>query len=193
MDGRDASLMDISSFISFISMSYYTPTNPTNNQYIPYPYPSPIPTPINYNNNININNNYNNNNIIPNNNTGYYYNYTYNNVQLNTNTNTNTNINYNQYPIYYTNSIQLPIHPLIQPKFIPKRIITPPIATTTPTTTLYKRKRRKYNEIKRIYKCNYQNCNKSYGTLNHLNFHIQLQNHGLKRNPIEFKHLKKDK
>ena len=185
MDGRDASLMDISSFISFISMSYYTPTNPTNNQYIPYPYPSPIPTPINYNNNINNNNI--NNNIIPNNNTGYYYNYTYNNVQLNTNTNTN----YNQYPIYYTNPIQLPIHPLVQPKFIPKRIITSPIATTT-TTTLYKRKRRKYNEIKRIYKCNYQNCNKSYGTLNHLNFHIQLQNHGLKRNPIEFKHLKKD-
>ncbi|GMM47278.1 hypothetical protein DAPK24_038530 [Pichia kluyveri] len=169
-------------------MSYYTPTNPTNNQFIPYPYPSPIPTPINYNNN---NNNNNNNNIIPNNNnTGYYYNYTYNNVQLNTNTNTNTN--YNQYPIYYTNTIQLPIHPLIQPKFIPKRIITPPITTTTTTKTLYKRKRRKYNEIKRIYKCNYQNCNKSYGTLNHLNFHIQLQNHGIKRNPIEFKHLKKD-
>ncbi|KAI9292843.1 hypothetical protein K502DRAFT_294715 [Neoconidiobolus thromboides FSU 785] len=52
-----------------------------------------------------------------------------------------------------------------------------------------KRLRRKYDEIVRLYKCNYGTCSKSYGTLNHLNCHIQLQNHGKKRSPNEFRFL----
>lgn len=54
-----------------------------------------------------------------------------------------------------------------------------------------KRPRRKFNEIERLYKCNYQNCTKAYGTLNHLNAHISMQEHGPKRLPVEFKELRK--
>lgn len=53
-----------------------------------------------------------------------------------------------------------------------------------------KRKRKKYNEVERLYKCNFPNCNKAYGTLNHLNCHIVLQKHGKKRLPSEFKELR---
>ncbi|KAF6008779.1 hypothetical protein HII12_004007 [Brettanomyces bruxellensis] len=53
-----------------------------------------------------------------------------------------------------------------------------------------KRKRKKYNEVERFYKCNYKNCTKAYGTLNHLNCHIMLQKHGKKRLPSEFKELR---
>lgn len=40
-----------------------------------------------------------------------------------------------------------------------------------------KRPRRKYHEVERLYKCNFQNCTKSYGTLNHLNAHVSMQKH----------------
>lgn len=40
-----------------------------------------------------------------------------------------------------------------------------------------KRPRRKFNEIERLYQCNYYNCTKAYGTLNHLNAHISMQEH----------------
>lgn len=40
-----------------------------------------------------------------------------------------------------------------------------------------KRPRRKFNEIERLYQCNFYNCTKSYGTLNHLNAHISMQEH----------------
>lgn len=33
----------------------------------------------------------------------------------------------------------------------------------------------------RIYTCNWQDCNKGYETLNHLNTHVKIQSHGLKR------------
>ncbi|KAG1443154.1 hypothetical protein G6F56_010780 [Rhizopus delemar] len=54
-----------------------------------------------------------------------------------------------------------------------------------------KRPRRKYHEVERLYKCNFQNCTKSYGTLNHLNAHVSMQKHGSKRQPSEFKELRK--
>ncbi|KAI9283195.1 hypothetical protein BY458DRAFT_583069 [Sporodiniella umbellata] len=54
-----------------------------------------------------------------------------------------------------------------------------------------KRPRRKYHEVERLYKCHFQNCNKSYGTLNHLNAHVSMQKHGPKRQPSEFKELRK--
>ncbi|ORE23243.1 hypothetical protein BCV71DRAFT_147122, partial [Rhizopus microsporus] len=54
-----------------------------------------------------------------------------------------------------------------------------------------KRPRRKYHEVERLYKCNYQNCTKAYGTLNHLNAHVSMQKHGPKRLPAEFKELRK--
>lgn len=40
-----------------------------------------------------------------------------------------------------------------------------------------KRPRRKYHEVERLYHCNYPGCTKAYGTLNHLNAHVSMQNH----------------
>ncbi|CAG8485543.1 1855_t:CDS:2, partial [Acaulospora colombiana] len=54
-----------------------------------------------------------------------------------------------------------------------------------------KRPRRRYDEIERHYACNFAGCTKSYGTLNHLNAHVQMQKHGPKRHPSEFKELRK--
>ncbi|KAI8979053.1 hypothetical protein BDF20DRAFT_795329, partial [Mycotypha africana] len=60
-----------------------------------------------------------------------------------------------------------------------------------PGTNQKKRPRRRYDEIERLYHCNYQNCTKSYGTLNHLNAHITMQKHGPKRSPDEFKEMRR--
>jgi len=46
-----------------------------------------------------------------------------------------------------------------------------------------KRPRRRFDEIERLYVCNWQDCEKSYGTLNHLNAHVNMQKHGPKRHP----------
>ncbi|GJJ70091.1 transcription factor CON7 [Entomortierella parvispora] len=54
-----------------------------------------------------------------------------------------------------------------------------------------KRPRRRFDEIERLYVCNWQDCEKSYGTLNHLNAHVNMQKHGPKRHPSEFKELRK--
>ncbi|KAI8086035.1 uncharacterized protein BX664DRAFT_334754 [Halteromyces radiatus] len=55
-----------------------------------------------------------------------------------------------------------------------------------------KRPRRRYDEIERLYHCTFSGCKKSYGTLNHLNSHILMQNHGPKRHPAEFKEMRKE-
>ncbi|KAF9560938.1 hypothetical protein BGW38_009026, partial [Lunasporangiospora selenospora] len=54
-----------------------------------------------------------------------------------------------------------------------------------------KRPRRRFDEIERLYVCNWGDCEKSYGTLNHLNAHVTMQKHGPKRHPSEFKELRK--
>lgn len=46
-----------------------------------------------------------------------------------------------------------------------------------------KRPRRKFEEVERNYVCNFEECGKAYGTLNHLNAHVLSQNHGPKRMP----------
>jgi hypothetical protein len=46
-----------------------------------------------------------------------------------------------------------------------------------------KRSRRRYDEIERIYHCDWKECDKAYGTLNHLNAHVAMQKHGQKRLP----------
>lgn len=46
-----------------------------------------------------------------------------------------------------------------------------------------KRPRRRYEEIERMYKCGWNGCEKAYGTLNHLNAHVTMQGHGVKRTP----------
>lgn len=49
--------------------------------------------------------------------------------------------------------------------------------------TVKKRPRRRYDEIERLYRCSWPDCNKAYGTLNHLNAHVTMQKHGSKRQP----------
>ncbi|KAI1318256.1 hypothetical protein EDD11_006952 [Mortierella claussenii] len=46
-----------------------------------------------------------------------------------------------------------------------------------------KRPRRRFDEIERLYVCNWGDCEKAYGTLNHLNAHVNMQKHGPKRLP----------
>ncbi|KAG5647469.1 hypothetical protein DXG03_009400 [Asterophora parasitica] len=60
-----------------------------------------------------------------------------------------------------------------------------------PGNTVKKRPRRRYDEIERLYQCAWPDCNKAYGTLNHLNAHVTMQKHGAKRSPNEFKELRK--
>ncbi|OAV92870.1 hypothetical protein PTTG_27511 [Puccinia triticina 1-1 BBBD Race 1] len=55
-----------------------------------------------------------------------------------------------------------------------------------------KRARRRFDEVERLYDCNYPGCSKAYGTLNHLNAHISMQKHGPKRLPQEFKEIRKE-
>ncbi|WVQ93153.1 hypothetical protein IAU59_000217 [Kwoniella sp. CBS 9459] len=54
-----------------------------------------------------------------------------------------------------------------------------------------KRPRRRFDEIERLYACGWNGCEKSYGTLNHLNAHVAMQKHGEKRLPSEFKEMRK--
>ncbi|GAB5594039.1 hypothetical protein Unana1_08939 [Umbelopsis nana] len=61
-----------------------------------------------------------------------------------------------------------------------------------PGTNQKKRPRRRYDEIERLYHCNWQGCSKAYGTLNHLNAHVSMQKHGSKRSPAEFKEMRKE-
>ncbi|KAF9184496.1 hypothetical protein BGZ50_003638 [Haplosporangium sp. Z 11] len=58
-------------------------------------------------------------------------------------------------------------------------------------STSKKRPRRRFDEIERLYVCNWGDCVKAYGTLNHLNAHVHTQKHGPKRLPAEFKELRK--
>ena len=52
-----------------------------------------------------------------------------------------------------------------------------------PGAQQHKRPRRRYEEIERMYKCGWGGCEKAYGTLNHLNAHVTMQSHGVKRTP----------
>lgn len=46
-----------------------------------------------------------------------------------------------------------------------------------------KRPRRRFDQIERLYTCRWEGCEKAYGTLNHLNAHVSMQKHGIKRKP----------
>lgn len=58
-----------------------------------------------------------------------------------------------------------------------------------PGAQQHKRPRRRYEEIERMYKCGWNGCEKAYGTLNHLNAHVTMQTHGVKRTPEGKKNL----
>ncbi|KDQ13052.1 hypothetical protein BOTBODRAFT_56353 [Botryobasidium botryosum FD-172 SS1] len=80
----------------------------------------------------------------------------------------------------------------------PSEIQSPPVTqsktysfVSLPGNQVKKRPRRRYDEIERLYSCNFGDCSKAYGTLNHLNAHVSMQRHGPKRSPTEFKELRK--
>ena len=54
-----------------------------------------------------------------------------------------------------------------------------------------KRLRRAPYQIARTYSCSFKNCDKSYGTLSHLNTHIRIKKHGPIKTPADFPMLKK--
>ncbi|SPO21315.1 uncharacterized protein UTRI_00792 [Ustilago trichophora] len=47
------------------------------------------------------------------------------------------------------------------------------------------RRRRKSEEVERKYRCDFDGCNKAYGTLNHLNTHRATNEHGPRLNAVE--------
>ena len=59
----------------------------------------------------------------------------------------------------------------------------PYAASQQSSSSQKKRPRRRYDEIERMYLCGWSGCEKSYGTLNHLNAHVAMQKHGEKRLP----------
>ncbi|PWW75455.1 hypothetical protein C7212DRAFT_352349 [Tuber magnatum] len=92
------------------------------------------------------------------------------------------NNNNNRNPNRKRISDQQPQHPLSQVySFVP-----------IPGAQQHKRPRRRYEEIERMYKCGWHGCEKAYGTLNHLNAHVTMQSHGIKRTPEEFKEIRKE-
>ncbi|CAF9920697.1 MAG: hypothetical protein GOMPHAMPRED_002112 [Gomphillus americanus] len=85
-------------------------------------------------------------------------------------------------------------HPHMQYNSPPSTASTPTTAPPRPGQQVYsfvpipgaqqtKRPRRRYEEIERMYKCGHENCEKAYGTLNHLNAHVTMQ---------EFKEIRKE-
>ncbi|KAF2158409.1 hypothetical protein M409DRAFT_31073 [Zasmidium cellare ATCC 36951] len=65
------------------------------------------------------------------------------------------------------------------------------VQTRWPQST--KRPRKRFGEVERLYKCIWDGCDKSYGTLGHLNAHVVMKSHGLKRSPAEFKEIREKK
>lgn len=47
--------------------------------------------------------------------------------------------------------------------------------------------RQRCEETERMYKCGWNGCEKTYGTLNHLNGHVTMQSHGAKRTSEEYR------
>ncbi|KAI9226548.1 MAG: hypothetical protein DHS80DRAFT_13, partial [Piptocephalis tieghemiana] len=54
-----------------------------------------------------------------------------------------------------------------------------------------KRTRRHPDQVERHYACSHPGCSKKYGTLNHLNAHVDTQGHGPRRLPSEFQELRR--
>ncbi|KAG8894274.1 hypothetical protein FRB99_001368 [Tulasnella sp. 403] len=87
--------------------------------------------------------------------------------------------------------------PLYRHQFSPPGANKQPVKTytfvTPPGNATHKRStsRPRYDEIERPYRCNWDGCTKSYSTLNHLNTHITMQEHGAKRTPKEFNEVRK--
>lgn len=85
---------------------------------------------------------------------------------------------------YYSQYPQLQQQVTSSPYFAPAQPSESP-------TSKPKRTRRKRHEVERLYFCNFEDCNKGYGSLSHLNGHIVKHGHGKRRHPEEFTGLRK--
>ncbi|KAH7009066.1 uncharacterized protein B0I36DRAFT_258206, partial [Microdochium trichocladiopsis] len=56
---------------------------------------------------------------------------------------------------------------------------------------LYKRRRRRPEDVERKFICVWDGCDKSYGTLHHLNTHMTIKKHGEKKTSAEYEKIKK--
>lgn len=70
-----------------------------------------------------------------------------------------------------------------------------PAASASPAATNKPRRRvrRRYNQILRRFCCSYPQCNKSYGSLNHLNAHIVTKKHGQRKSRADFQFTDQNK
>ncbi|KAK8117352.1 uncharacterized protein PG998_005633 [Apiospora kogelbergensis] len=74
-------------------------------------------------------------------------------------------------------------HGPAEAQYRPHQPYQPPYHAAFPRQEENKRRRRRPEEIDRIYICGWEGCQKGYGTLNHLNAHVTMQSHGIKRKP----------
>ncbi|KAI5794679.1 hypothetical protein FPQ18DRAFT_290050 [Pyronema domesticum] len=65
-------------------------------------------------------------------------------------------------------------------------------AQQLPGTTQNKRPRRRFDQIERIYKCGWNDCQKAYGTLAHLNAHVTMNSHGVKRTVADGRKIREE-
>lgn len=105
---------------------------------------------------------------------------------------------YQQAPPMPTHSYSYPGPPMRGAHVSPRRRLSEHAGNTVysfvplPGAQQQKRPRRRFEEIERIYHCNFEDCTKAYGTLNHLNAHVTMQKHGPKRTPEEFKETRRE-
>lgn len=80
----------------------------------------------------------------------------------------------------------LNLHRAQEPHSQPQPQIEDHVETSSIQTKPFLRRgktRRRYCEIERIYQCEWNGCDKAYGTLSHLNAHVTARKHGDKRVP----------
>lgn len=105
------------------------------------------------------------------------------------------------------NQIKLPPIDNILPSAPPVALGPPPVSmvrtlrsASTPLATIShpsassahtkKRQRKRFEDVERLYYCDFKNCNKGYGSLTHLNEHRVIQKHGARKKIEDFKHIK---
>ena len=62
-------------------------------------------------------------------------------------------------------------------------LLLPPSQSSREKPDRVKRPRRRADQVERVYRCNWPDCDKAYGALNHLNTHVRNAEHGAKRVP----------
>ena len=80
-----------------------------------------------------------------------------------------------------------PIHNVVDPQSMPYPYPQNQHFNEDHEPKKVRRFRRRYNQIVRKYSCTYAGCNKSYGSLNHLNTHIVTKKHGHRKSKADYR------